>query len=40
VVIANEVSLAEEETIYEQYIFTTEPLSLQDKKENQQHSLF
>lgn len=35
VVIANEVSFAEEEIIYEQDNFTTEPLGLQDKKENQ-----
>lgn len=35
VVIANEVSFAEVEIIYEQDNFTTEPLGLQDKKENQ-----
>jgi len=32
---ANELPVAEEETICKQYNFTTEPLGLQDKKENQ-----
>jgi hypothetical protein len=32
---ANEASIAAEETICNQYNFTTEPLGLQDKKENQ-----
>jgi len=32
---ANEVPVAAEETICKQYNFTTEPLRLQDKKENQ-----
>lgn len=35
VVIANEASFAEEVSIYERDDFTTEPLGLQDKKENQ-----
>jgi len=35
VVLANEVSIAAEETICKRDIFTTEPLGLQDKKENQ-----
>jgi len=32
---ANEVSVATEEMICKQYNFTTKPLGLQDKKENQ-----
>jgi hypothetical protein len=35
VVIANEKSFAVEETICKRCNFTTEPLGLQDKKENQ-----
>jgi hypothetical protein len=35
VVIANGVPVAEEEIICKRYNFTTEPLGLQDKKENQ-----
>jgi hypothetical protein len=33
--VANEVSVAAEETICKRCNFTTEPLGLQDKKENQ-----
>jgi len=33
--VANEASVATEETICKQCKFTTEPLGLQDKKENQ-----
>jgi len=32
---AEEASIAAEETICKRYNFTTEPLGLQDKKENQ-----
>jgi hypothetical protein len=35
VAIANDASIAAEETICKQCNFTTEPLGLQDKKENQ-----